>query len=61
VWSPHLRWQYRPELDGLSTFAVVIVTFVHAGVAGAQNTLKWCKAYIPWLTSPRIWCDRSPA
>jgi peptidoglycan/LPS O-acetylase OafA/YrhL len=31
-------WRYRPELDGLRTFAVVIIVFFHAGVAGWKNS-----------------------
>ncbi|MDP3894214.1 acyltransferase family protein [Nocardioides sp.] len=33
-----MTWTYRPELDGLRSFAVVIIIFFHAGVAGAQNS-----------------------
>ncbi len=33
-----MAWGYRPELDGLRTFAVVIIVFFHAGVAGWSNS-----------------------
>ena len=29
-------WSYRPELDGLRTFAVLVIVFFHAQVAGAS-------------------------
>jgi len=31
-------WKYRPELDGLRTFAVVVIVFFHARVAGASSS-----------------------
>jgi len=30
-------WRYRPELDGLRTFAVITIVFFHTQVAGADN------------------------
>jgi len=31
-------WRYRPELDGLRTFAVVVIVFFHAQVTGAASS-----------------------
>jgi peptidoglycan/LPS O-acetylase OafA/YrhL len=34
---PGLAWSYRPELDGLRTFAVLTIVLFHAQVEGAAN------------------------
>ena len=36
--TPASTWRYRPELDGLRTFAVVVIVFFHARVAGASSS-----------------------
>jgi len=35
---PASAWRYRPELDGLRTFAVVVIVFFHARVTGASSS-----------------------
>ncbi|VXB00489.1 acyltransferase family protein [Nocardioides sp. AX2bis] len=35
---PASSFRYRPELDGLRTFAVVVIVFFHARVAGASSS-----------------------
>ncbi len=35
---PPSAWKYRPELDGLRSFAVVVIVFFHARVAGASSS-----------------------
>ena len=38
VSAPATTWRYRPELDGLRAFAVVVIVFFHARVAGASSS-----------------------
>lgn len=35
---PRGTWRYRPELDGLRSFAVVVIVFFHARVTGAASS-----------------------